>query len=422
MKETKQNKNYEILIVDDIPANLELLSNILYSNGLDISFADSGQQALESVAYQAPDLILLDISMPEMDGYEVCRRLKQNPETKDIPVIFLTALSDTENIVKGFQVGGHDYVTKPFNSEELLARVNTHLELQDKKNEVEVYAEQLLKLNNKQMKLNEKLNEQKAVIEQKNKDLTASIDYAKIIQNSLLPAYEHLKNYFNESFIIYIPKDIVSGDFYYFQEVDNKKIMIAADCTGHGVPGALISMLGISLLNQIILHEKNTLPSKILKKLDQEFTSMLNNSKQKEKSKDGIDLAICVYDLTTHKLVFGGSKRPVYLIRNNELKNVKGSLHSIGGIYQTGKDYKDHKFEIKKGDTIFIFSDGYPDQFGGKRYKKFTTKRFKKLLLEIHQKPMAEQRQILLDRFMEWKGQREQIDDVLVLGFRFDKL
>lgn len=417
-------KNYDILIVDDVPANLELLSNILFLEDYEISFANDGQQALEAVSYQAPDLILLDISMPGMDGYEVCRRLKADDKTKDIPIIFLTALSDTENVVQGFQSGGQDYVTKPFNAEELLARVKTHLELKEKKKVLEIYAAKLEKLNQQQSQLNQQLQDQKTIIEQKNKDLTASIDYAKIIQDSFLPDPETFDDFFDDNLLFFRAKDIVSGDFYYFDRLKSQDghetiVVAAADCTGHGVPGALLSMLGTSLLNQIIFNDKVSMPAEILQQLDLEFRQMLVHRGKGEKSGDGMDIAICAIIPEADKLIFSGCKRPLFIIRQGEVIYKKGSLHPIGGFYHSKESFHNHEVSLQKGDRIYLFSDGYTDQFGGDRGKKLTTRRFRELLIDLQDFPLKQQGTKLREYFEQWQGDREQVDDVLVLGFSY---
>ncbi len=406
-------KKKEVLIVDDIPDNIELLSNILYFEGFTIRFANDGQQAIDSVHENPPTLILLDISMPVLNGYEVCEILKADETTKDIPIIFLTALTETEDIVRGFRVGGQDFVTKPFNAEELLARIRTHMELKEKKEEIQQYANRL-------SILNEQLNEQKLTIERKNKDLTDSIDYAKIIQNSFLPSYDKLRKMFINSFIIYRPKDIVSGDFFCFEQVGSWQIIVVADCTGHGVPGALLSMLGTSLLNQIIVNQKITSPAEILRKLNEEFTQTLSNETPNELSTDGIDIGICAFDLRSDRLIFSGCKRPLYLIRNAEVQKFKGGIQSIGGYnLHREKFFHDTEITLEHGDNIYLFSDGYNDQFGSSNNKKFGTRRFTNLLKSLSTKSMYQQKTQLVSELINWQGNESQIDDILIVGIQY---
>ena len=413
-----KKRKREILIVDDISSNLDLIGNILLLNGFDIRVAQNGLEAIEEINKKHPDLIFLDISMPEMDGYEVCEILKSDEKTKDIPIVFLTAYSNTENLVKAFQVGGQDFVTKPFNSEELLSRANTHIELKEKKQEIEKYNQKLLQMNEEQLRLNKVLHEQKLIIEEKNNDLTSSLDYAKLIQTSLLSSDLQLNNNFNEFFILNKAKDIISGDFYFFYKVANKNqaILIVADCTGHGVPGALLSVLGTSLINKIIINDNCLEPAKILYELDIAFGNFLKSRENKSVSSDGMDLAVCFFDFDKEELTFSGAKRPLFKISNGILEQYKGSIYSIGGYLQMEKKFKNHKIQFNQGDIIYLFSDGYADQFGGEKNKKIGTQRFKNLLLKIANSSMLEQKEKLLNFFEDWKCENEQIDDIIIVG------
>jgi len=414
------NKKYKILIVDDIPENLQILGNILYEQGMEISFATNGLQALETLTYSLPDAILLDISMPEMNGYEVCEHIKQQPETKHIPVIFLTANTETESIVKGFKSGGQDYVTKPFSANELLARLFTHLELKDKTQAIHQFAEQLMESNRKQAELFEKLQLQSRTIAQKNKDLTDGLNYAKIIQLSMLPSLDKVKSFLNQSFVFYLPKDIVSGDFYLIERVNNKIVIVVGDCTGHGVPGAMLTMLGISTLNQMILNENITDPATLLQKLDVEIINLLSSATTNENTNDGMDIAICTIDETTNELVFSGCKRPLFLFRNNELIRYKSSIFSIGASLDSSrKTYHNQIINIENGDTIYLFTDGYTSQFGSINDKKFNISRFVELLHKIHKEPMSYQFDSLEKTLKDWRGSFEQVDDILVIGFKY---
>ena len=211
------------------------MGNILKSKDYEVEFAIEGQTALDWIEKKDFDLVLLDIMMPGIDGFEVCKAIKDNPEKQQLPIIFLTAKTDTESIIKGFETGAVDYVSKPFNKNELLARVSTHLELKRSRDEIKRYARD---------------------IENKNKLITYSIQYAQNIQNATLPSPESLKEILPEHFILYKPKDVVSGDFYWISQDKGKIIVVSADCTGHGVPGAFMSILGICLLNEIVKRKK----------------------------------------------------------------------------------------------------------------------------------------------------------------------
>lgn len=267
-------------------------------------------------------------------------------------------------------------------------------------------------------KANQLLTYQKAIIEEQHKNIKDSINYAQRIQQAILPSPEELGRMFSDFFILYKPKDVVSGDFYSFAEKDGKAIIAAVDCTGHGVPGAFMSMIGHDQLNQLIGEKGITTPSGILTQLNKGIKHAL---KQRDSSanetRDGMDIAICSVDMKNNMIEFAGAMRPLYHIKH-ELQELPGDKMSIGGATDEHYQYRSKKLAIQKGDAIYLFSDGYADQFGGPKGKKLMTKNFKKLLLSIHQKPMKEQERILEETFKNWKGDLEQIDDILVIGIR----
>jgi serine phosphatase RsbU (regulator of sigma subunit) len=268
---------------------------------------------------------------------------------------------------------------------------------------------------------NKILADQKDIIEQKNKDITDSIRYAQRIQRAILPEVSIIKNAFPDSFVFYKPCGIVSGDFYFYQKVDDKDLIAAVDCTGHGVPGALMSMIGANALSQIIKGNRQTNPGKVLNELDREIENTLQKETDLEVN-DGMDLILCTIDRTANKLYASGALRPLYLIREGKLLEYKGNRFSIGG-HSMGmeKDFQTDTIDIQKGDTIYIFSDGYPDQFGGSKGKKFMVKRFKRLLQGIAGKTMDQQKQILKQTIEDWMQENgeEQIDDILIIGLKF---
>ena len=264
-----------------------------------------------------------------------------------------------------------------------------------------------------------KISEQKTIIERKNKDITDSIDYAKTIQEAILPtkALKHLL--FPDSFILFKPKDIVSGDFYWFTEKNGKKIIAACDCTGHGVPGALMSMIGNNILNQIVNEKGITSPEEILNQLHKEIRNTLKQGEQSN-TKDGMDIALIAFN-SELEIEFAGAQRPIWIIRNQgepSLIELKGNKFAIGGLQsETERAFTGHKISLHKNDSIYIFSDGFADQFSDTE-KKLMTSRFKELLISLQQKSMQEQ-ETFLDRFSEdWRGKREQIDDILVIGIK----
>ncbi|MFO7829821.1 MAG: SpoIIE family protein phosphatase [Bacteroidales bacterium] len=268
------------------------------------------------------------------------------------------------------------------------------------------------------VKQKDEIEKQRDEIADKNRSITDSIEYASRIQTAVLPSNDFANEVLPEHFILFRPRDIVSGDFYWMTKKDNLLVLIAADCTGHGVPGAFMSMLGVSFLNEIVNRHEVTSANVILNSLRADVKKTLGQEGKEGEAKDGMDLALCILDLEKMKLQYAGAYNPLYIFRNNELIEVKADRMPIG-IYVKEKDsFTNHEIDLQKGDVFYIFSDGYQDQFGGEDGSKFKTKNFKQLLLEIHQKPMSEQREILNSTIDDWRGEWEQVDDIIIMGVR----
>jgi serine phosphatase RsbU (regulator of sigma subunit) len=255
-------------------------------------------------------------------------------------------------------------------------------------------------------------------IEEINKDLTASINYASRIQRAILPEPKEIKGLAENIFILLIPKDIVSGDFYWFSQVNDKLIIAAVDCTGHGVPGALMSMLGNSYLEEIVNNREITDPAKILDELSVEVKRALRQKGERDEAKDGMDIAICVFEKNQKSLQYAGAHNNLYMLRKNELIEFSADRIPIGYYDDTDKRFSKHEIVTKPGDIIYLYSDGYADQFGGPNTKKFKYAQLKELIIKIHKKPLKEQKKILESRFLEWKGNNPQTDDVLIIGLK----
>jgi len=250
-------------------------------------------------------------------------------------------------------------------------------------------------------------------LEEKNQEIMDSIVYAKRIQSAILPPSKVVKEYLKESFILYKPKDVVAGDFYWMHQQEGKVLFAAADCTGHGVPGAMVSVVCNNALNRSVREYGLTIPGEILDKtreiVVQEF------EKSEEDVKDGMDIALC--SIEGMKLQYAGAYNPLWIIRNGEVLETKANKQPIGQ-FENPEPYITHSFNLEKGDAIYIFSDGYVDQFGGEKEKKFKAKAFRELILSIQDKAMEEQKKSIDEAFETWKGDLEQIDDVCVIGVR----
>jgi serine phosphatase RsbU (regulator of sigma subunit) len=282
-------------------------------------------------------------------------------------------------------------------------------------NKVEERTKELREEKEKVETVNTELAYQKKEVEVANKNITDSINYAKKIQDAILPKAAKLEELKESVSVLYMPKDVVSGDFYWYERVNNKLIFAAADCTGHGVPGAFMSMIGVNNLNQIIIENKITSPDRILQELNIAIKKVLKQEDVDSESKDGMDISICCFDLEENVIEYAGAFRPLIYIRDNELHELKGSRQPIGGSAPLDYNYDLNKFEIKKDDVFYMFSDGYPDQFGGPKGKKYMNKRLKAVFMDIYKKAPGIQRETLREELIKWMGDNEQIDDILVM-------
>ncbi|MDX2174574.1 MAG: SpoIIE family protein phosphatase [Bacteroidota bacterium] len=291
--------------------------------------------------------------------------------------------------------------------------------LETQKNENETNVKLLWEQSAAIHKEKERIETLKKEVEQRHQEVLDSVHYAKRIQLAILPTEEMVKTLLPDSFIFFKPKNIVSGDFYWVKQLSDGKILFAAvDCTGHGVPGAFMSILGYNLLEQTLKDLTNYNPATILTELCNAIIKSLKQTQEFESVKDGMDIALCLLDLKKLKIEFAGAHNPLYIIRNGELMEFKADNRAIGFSYFKKTSFQNHEVDIKKGDCLYIFSDGFVDQKGGPNKTKFFYTPFKQLLIDIHQNPMEEQRQLLDDKFMDWKKELSQIDDVLIFGVK----
>jgi serine phosphatase RsbU (regulator of sigma subunit) len=273
-------------------------------------------------------------------------------------------------------------------------------------------------LQNKNKILEEKVKERTAEIQAQKQEITSSIEYASRIQMAMLPMDYHFKTFFSDHFIIFKPRDIVSGDFYWIGEDEKHIFYIVADCTGHGVPGAFMSTLGISTLNEIITNNDDLQANTVLSLLREKIKTSLHQTGKEGEAADGMDVALCVINRNKKTLQFSGAFNPMFIFQGGEFKEYKADRMPIGIYYGKMETFTNYEINIRKGDTIYIFSDGYADQFGGPDGGKYKKSNLKKLLKEIYYKPMEEQRNILENEFEKWKGSADQVDDITMIGVR----
>ena len=278
---------------------------------------------------------------------------------------------------------------------------------------------------------NSELAFKNAQISQQKEEITSSINYAKRIQQAILPRQEEIKKLLPDSFVTWIPRDIVSGDFYWFVSKNGKAFIACADCTGHGVPGAFMSMIGNTLLNEIVLEKNVLAPDEILELLHQRIRQAMKQESREPSNvatnemqmQDGMDLSFCVIDLATRQLSYAGANRPAYIVGNSTgvpmLTELSPDKQPIGGAQlDARKPFSKKEITLQPGDCLYLFSDGYPDQFGGDKGKKFMTRRFQDVIISLYGKPMGEQQRLLEENFYQWKAGHEQVDDVCVIGVR----
>jgi len=270
----------------------------------------------------------------------------------------------------------------------------------------------------------EKINLLKLEIEEKHQSIQESIEYAEVIQRSLLPEEEHRNDWFSDSFVLYQPRDVVGGDFYWMHRLeDDSVVLVVADCTGHGVPGGFMSMIGQTLLNELIKEKKITSPDQILHHLNDAVRITLRQDLKDSESRDGMDVAVLRWHQAARLLQVSGANRPVWLVAGGspEVVELKPAKVAIGGRRtEEEKNFVLHELHPAEGTMIYAFSDGYADQFGGDRGKKFMSGNLQKLLVALADKPAQAQEQALRQAFDAWRGTQQQVDDVLVFGFRAD--
>jgi len=262
------------------------------------------------------------------------------------------------------------------------------------------------------------LKEAYDIIEENHREITESINYASRIQKAILPDPNDIPWLKKNSFFLYLPRDVVSGDFYWFKQLNNKLVIVAADCTGHGVPGSLMSMLGISFLEEIVNSRSILKSGQILDKLRNEVKRALHQTGKREDARDGMDISLCIIDRYNRYIEFSGAYNNLYLIRNENLEIFHADIMPIG-IYESEEtNFNSQNISCNPGDIIYMYSDGFSDQFGGPLRKKFKASALQKLLLDIHKLPLSKQKRQLESAFFKWKGKNPQTDDVLVVGLR----
>ena len=439
----------KILLVDDEPYIEDLVRQKfrkqIKENQLEFEYVSNGKIALEKLKNDdSYDLMLTDINMPVMDGLTLLEKLRENNILTKAVVV--SAYADLSNIRTAMNRGAFDFITKPIDLADLEATIKKTIlememlrkgieasrnlddallqkaEAQQKTLETLLEKEKLILQQNELLETQvqqrtAELQHQKLLVEEKNKEILDSIHYASYLQRAILPSEEVLASFFKESFVLYQPKDIVAGDFYWIEPVENGHIIVVADCTGHGVAGALLSMLGISLLNHLVRDKNITQPAELLNQLRIEVSRTLNQAETH--AAEGMDIAVCHINCSAKQITFAGAYRPLVYISGNELKTLSGNKIVIGGNnISPQQEFVNQNISFDDAATLYLFTDGYADQFGGEKNKKLMSGKLKELLFEKHNLPMKEQLTFFSDYFKKWQGKNDQVGDVLLLGFR----
>lgn len=415
-----------ILVVEDEQFIREAICEILTFNGYETKAESNGINGLRTAIITKPDLILCDVMMPKFSGLQMLKALRKNSEIENTPFIFLSALASMEDLRRGMNLGADDYLVKPFDRNELLDIISLKLSKSRKvkKHQEKQFKETVNKLENK--------------VEKKTKNFRHSLDRAKNIQNVILPSKEKMVELLPQHFNFYKPKDVISGDFYLVRKIKDHTMIAVADCTGHGVPGALISIACYTSICRAIDQFGLNNSAKILTETNKILVNFMNQN-QRSSLHDGMDIALCIIDHKSNLIRFAGAKRPLYMISkdnsfkyenvtNDRLRTIAndkgGVLYEIrGGIYSIGTPEYDFNvqeqiFKYQKGDIIYLSSDGYVDQFGGELNRKYSSKKLKELLLSTYNEKTEKQGQLLESAFESWKGNEEQTDDVTLMGIR----
>ena len=412
----------KILVIEDEALIRDSICDVLVLNGFETVNESDGEKGLERAHSLKPDLILCDINMPKLSGLDVLKEIRANDELKHTPFVFLTALSTMADLRVGMNLGAEDYLAKPYHNKDLLSIVSYQLKKAEDQKKIE--KEYSIK----------RINDLKVKIREKSKDFFDSLNRAKAVQNVILPSDRKMDKLLPEYFNFFLPKYSISGDFYWVRKLKEVTLIAVADCTGHGIPGALISMVGNISLNNSVDQFGLTKPAEILTKANELFLDFMN-ANESNVSHDGMEISLCSIDNNSNLVRFAGANRPLYIVteknnfkpikvvnnqteliqEDNALYEIKGNKCSIGAEHPVF-NVDEQIFKYKKGDTIYLSSDGYVDQFGGESDKKFKSKRLKNILLSIQGQTMSEQKEILVTEFQNWKGAKEQIDDVTIIG------
>lgn len=363
----------------------------------------------------SPDIILFDIDSASKHISDNIELIYLIQEQNQLPFIVTSEIREYNKI---FTSGTINFLPKPIDFTVLISNLRSAIHIvrmlksiQLKEHEIEEKNERI------EFQIKNELKQREIIIK-KNKEIMADIRYASRLQQAILPNLDFIAKNTKEYFILHQPKSHVSGDFYWLSNAGEQKIIAVGDCTGHGLSGALMHMLGSVFLNEIVTKGNFNTASDILNQLRDHIMSSLNQTGESGEAQDGLDIALCIIDCENKKLQYSGANNPLYIIRKKELIEIKGDRMPVGIHINFDKSFTNHIINIESNDKLYMFSDGFADQFGGPKGKKFRYKQFKELLISISDEPMSIQKEILNNTHDNWRGSLEQIDDILVFGIK----
>jgi len=361
--------------------------------------------------------LLLQMARGVLPGEPIRHRNDEIGEMSVALNSLVASMKQTTEFANEVGAGNFDSAYKPLSEEDALGYALLKMREDLRENE-RVLEAKVIERTEEVVRQKEEIELQNRKLEVLYKHVTDSIRYAKRLQEAILPPPSIVRELLPESFILYKPKDIVSGDFYFLHEKGGKVVVSAVDCTGHGVPGAFMSIVANNMLTQIMRERQLIDASTILNELNELAGQTINQSSEEGAVRDGMDMSLCIVDIASRTLDYAGANNPLYLYRGKQFIEIKADKIPIGYLEDGAKTFTNHRLQLEKGDTIYIFSDGYADQFGGPKGKKFMVNQFRNMLSQIYHLPMDEQRRVLDSTIETWRGGLEQVDDILVIGFR----
>ncbi|MCG8698995.1 MAG: response regulator [Bacteroidales bacterium] len=407
-----KNHNYKVLVADDSEACLLMIREIFIipDKQIELIFAHDGKEAFDKAVENEPDLMLLDVIMPEINGIDLVEMFRKHDKLCKTPIIILSA---TASLKSAYEAGADDFITKPFNQYELLIKARSALNLLDT-------IHQLRESKGEIEKQNEDIRHQHNQILEQKKDIIDDITYSKRIQSSILPSVEQMENTLKDYFLFNRPRNIVSGDFYWVGEHHGRKVIAVADCTGHGISGAFMTMAGTVFLNEVFSTHRKMTAGEVLVELRNLVMSLLKQKGEFGEASDGMDISLMIYDQESRTIEFSGANNPLYLVRDGECIIYKGDRMPIGIHLNFEKAFTTTTINVEENDIFYMFSDGFADQFGGPANKKFRYKQFRELILDVYTKPFSQQQKMFEETLLNWMGMCDQVDDIIVLGFQLD--